>query len=94
VCIRSQAVSFTPRFSEMETNMRCWLKTVSKGFQKDVSHLAEAVCRKKDLLCASVKNLCVFVVKLPQTIFTTEAQRSHRDTEIGFSRQAPEARCE
>ena len=39
----------------------------------------------KDLLCASVINLRVSVVKLPQKTLTTEAQRSHRDTEIGFS---------
>src|SRR5262245_17813614 len=48
------------------------------------SHLASGVCRKKLFLCASVKILCVSVVKLLQKTLTTEAQRSHRGTEIIF----------
>ena len=42
------------------------------------------VCRKKGFLGDSVKNLRVSVVKLLQKTFTTETQRSHRDTEIDF----------
>src|SRR6266576_1141539 len=44
----------------------------------------QRVCRKKVFLCASVKILCASVVKLLQKTITTEARRSHRDTEIDF----------
>ena len=48
-----------------------------------LTRLKESV-GKKVFLCASVKILRVSVVKLLQKTLTTEAQRSHRGTEIIF----------
>jgi len=47
-----------------------------------------SLSEKESSLCLC-ENVRVSVVKSPQKTFTTEAQRSHRDTEIGFSRQTP-----